>query len=148
MAESKEKTAELLRKKQLAQARARREAESTKYKTILIALSGALANFARQGQAPVPPVNLVGDMGGGGLMLAFGVVCALLHARRCGQGQVVDAAIVDGSAALTAMLYGLVAQGRWSGPPGTNFADTGAPYYDVYEAAFYAAMGTVLRLTV
>jgi alpha-methylacyl-CoA racemase len=100
-----------------------------------IALSGALANFARAGQAPVPPVNLAGDMGGGGLVLAFGVVCAVLHASRTGQGQVVDAAIVDGSAALTAMLYGLLAQGRWSGTPGTNFADTGAPYYDVYETA-------------
>ena len=100
-----------------------------------IALSGALANFAREGQPPVPPVNLVGDMGGGGLMLAFGVVCAVLEAGRSGRGQVVDAAIVDGSAALTAMLYGLRAQGRWTGPPGTNFADTGAPYYDVYETA-------------
>jgi alpha-methylacyl-CoA racemase len=103
-----------------------------------IALSGALANFARAGQPPVPPVNLVGDMGGGGLMLAFGVVCAVLHARRSGQGhggQVVDAAIVDGSAALTAMLYGLRAQGRWSDTPGANFADTGAPYYDVYQTA-------------
>jgi alpha-methylacyl-CoA racemase len=110
-----------------------------------IALSGALANFARAGQPPVPPVNLVGDMGGGGLMLAFGVVCAVLHARRSGQGQVVDAAIVDGSAALTAMLYGLRAQGRWTETPGTNFADTGAPYYDVYQAADgrYVAVGAI-----
>jgi alpha-methylacyl-CoA racemase len=100
-----------------------------------IALSGALANFARAGQAPVPPVNLAGDMGGGGLVLAYGIVCAVLHASRTGQGQVVDAAIVDGSAALTAMLYGLLAQDRWSRTPGTNFADTGAPYYDVYETA-------------
>jgi alpha-methylacyl-CoA racemase len=124
-----------------------------------IALSGALANFAREGQAPVPPVNLVGDMGGGGLMLAFGVVCAVLHACRSGRGQVVDAAIVDGSAALTAMLYGLLAQGRWTSTPGTNFADTGAPYYDVYETAdgrhvavgaieprFYSALLRVLGL--
>jgi alpha-methylacyl-CoA racemase len=100
-----------------------------------IALSGALANFARAGQPPVPPVNLVGDMGGGGLILAFGIVCAVLHARATGQGQVVDASIVDGSAVLTAMLYGLRAQGRWSDTPGTNFCDTGAPYYDVYETA-------------
>ena len=98
-----------------------------------IALSGALADVARHGQAPVPPVNLAGDMGGGGLMLAFGVVCAVLNASRTGRGQVVDAAIVDGSAVLTAMLYGLRAQGRWTDTPGTNFADTGAPYYDVYE---------------
>jgi alpha-methylacyl-CoA racemase len=110
-----------------------------------IALSGALANFAREGQPPVPPVNLVGDMGGGGLMLAFGVVCAVLHACRSGQGQVVDAAIVDGSAVLTAMLYGLRAQGRWTETPGTNFADTGAPYYDVYETADgrYLAVGAI-----
>jgi alpha-methylacyl-CoA racemase len=110
-----------------------------------IALSGALANFARDGQAPVPPVNLVGDMGGGGLMLAFGVVCAVLHACRSGQGQVVDTAIVDGSAALTAMLYGLRAQGRWTDTPGTNFADTGAPYYDVYQTADgrYVALGAI-----
>jgi alpha-methylacyl-CoA racemase len=74
-------------------------------------------------------------MGGGGLVLAYGIVCAVLHASRTGQGQVVDAAIVDGSAALTAMLYGLLAQDRWSRTPGTNFADTGAPYYDVYETA-------------
>jgi alpha-methylacyl-CoA racemase len=110
-----------------------------------IALSGALANFAREGQPPVPPVNLVGDMGGGGLMLAFGVVCAVLHACRSGQGQVVDAAIVDGSAVLTAMLYGLRAQGRWTETPGTNFADTGAPYYDVYQTADgrYLAVGAI-----
>jgi alpha-methylacyl-CoA racemase len=110
-----------------------------------IARSGALANFAREGQPPVPPVNLAGDMGGGGLILAFGVVCAVLHARLSGQGQVVDAAIVDGSAALTAMLYGLLAQGRWSRVPGTNFADTGAPYYDVYETADgrYVAVGAI-----
>ena len=80
-------------------------------------------------------MNLVGDMGGGGLILAYGIVCALLAVARGGGGQVVDAAITDGSALLTAMLYGLVAQGRWSAVPGTNFADTGAPYYEVYETA-------------
>lgn len=100
-----------------------------------IALSGALAACARAGERPVPPVNLVGDMGGGGLMLAYGVVCAVLHAARTGRGQVVDSAIIDGSAALTAMLYGMRAQGRWSEEPGINFADTGAHYYEVYETA-------------
>jgi alpha-methylacyl-CoA racemase len=100
-----------------------------------IALSGALAACARVGERPVPPVNLVGDMGGGGLMLAYGVVCAVLHAERTGRGQIVDSAIVDGSAALTTMLYGMGAQGRWSEEPGTNFADTGAHYYEVYETA-------------
>ena len=100
-----------------------------------IALSGALDQVARHGERPVPPVNLVGDMGGGGLMLAYGIVCGLLAVARGGPGQVVDAAITDGSAVLTAMLYGLVAQGRWSTTPGTNFADTGAPYYEVYQTA-------------
>jgi alpha-methylacyl-CoA racemase len=100
-----------------------------------IALSGALDQVARAGERPLPPVNFVGDMGGGGLVLAYGVVCALLAVARGGAGQVVDAAITDGSALLTAMLYGLVAQGRWSTTPGTNFADTGAPYYEVYETA-------------
>jgi len=100
-----------------------------------IALSGALDQVARHGERPVPPVNLVGDMGGGGLMLAYGIVCGLLAVARGGHGQVVDAAITDGSAVLTAMLYGLVAQGRWSTTPGTNFADTGAPYYEVYQTA-------------
>jgi alpha-methylacyl-CoA racemase len=100
-----------------------------------IALSGALDQVARHGERPVPPVNLVGDMGGGGLMLAYGIVCGLLAVARGGRGQVVDAAITDGSAVLTAMLYGLVAQGRWSTTPGTNFADTGAPYYEVYQTA-------------
>ena len=100
-----------------------------------IALSGALDQVARHGERPVPPVNLVGDMGGGGLMLAYGMVCGLLAVARGGRGQVVDAAITDGSAVLTAMLYGLVAQGRWSTTPGTNFADTGAPYYEVYQTA-------------
>ena len=100
-----------------------------------IALSGALYQVARPGERPLPPVNFVGDMGGGGLMLAYGMVCGLLAVARGGRGQVVDAAITDGSALLTAMLYGLVAQGRWSATPGTNFADTGAPYYEVYETA-------------
>jgi alpha-methylacyl-CoA racemase len=100
-----------------------------------IALSGALYQVARPGERPLPPVNFVGDMGGGGLMLAYGMVCGLLAVARGGRGQVVDAAITDGSALLTSMLYGLVAQGRWSPTPGTNFADTGAPYYEVYETA-------------
>ena len=93
----------------------------------------------------MPPVNFVGDMGGGGLMLAFGVVCALLHAGRKGEGQVIDSAIVDGSAALTVMLYGLLAQGRWSHIPGANFVDTGSPYYDVYETSDrkYVAVGAI-----
>ena len=112
-----------------------------------IALSGALNNFARAGCRPVPPVNLVGDMGGGGLFLAFGVVCALLEARTSGRGQVVDAAMIDGSAALTVILHSMLAQGRWQDRPGTNFSDTGSPFYEVYETlgGRYVAVGAIER---
>lgn len=99
-----------------------------------IALSGALSMFGRVGEAPVPPVNLVGDFGGGGMVLAFGVVCALLEAARSGAGQVVDAAMVDGSALLSAMQWGMKASGAW-GERGTNLLDTGAWWYEVYECA-------------
>jgi alpha-methylacyl-CoA racemase len=98
-----------------------------------IALAGALHAFARAGQAPVPPVNVVGDFGGGGMMLAFGLVCGVLSARQTGRGQVVDAAMVDGTALLMTMTLSMRAMGLWSGPPGTNLLDTGAPFYDVYE---------------
>lgn len=112
-----------------------------------IALSGALNNFARAGSRPVPPVNLVGDMGGGGLFLAFGVVCAVLEARSSGRGQVVDAAMIDGSAALTVILHSMLAQGRWQDRPGTNFSDTGSPFYEVYETrdGRYVAVGAIER---
>ena len=100
-----------------------------------IALAGALATFGRKGQPPTPPVNLVGDFGGGGMLLAFGVVCGLLETRRSGQGQVVDAAMVDGAALLAAALYGFHAAGIWSDQRGTNLLDTGAHFYDVYETA-------------
>jgi alpha-methylacyl-CoA racemase len=98
-----------------------------------IAVSGALHNFRRSGERPLPPVNLVGDMGGGGMLLAFGVVAGLLHAARTGEGQVVDAAMVDGAALQLATLIGMRAQGRWPNPPGENPFDTGAPSYEVYE---------------
>jgi alpha-methylacyl-CoA racemase len=98
-----------------------------------IAMAGALNNFARRGEPPVPPLAMVGDMGGGGMFLAFGIVCALHEAQHSGHGQVVDAAMVDGVAALSAMWHGMLAQGRWRDEPGTNFSDTGAPYYEVYE---------------
>jgi alpha-methylacyl-CoA racemase len=100
-----------------------------------IAVAGALSNFARLDERPVPPLSLVGDMGGGGMLTAFGVVCGVLEAQRSGRGQVVDAAMVDGVAAMLSMFHGFVAQGRWSGAPGANFSDTGAPYYEVYETA-------------
>lgn len=101
-----------------------------------IALAGALAHFARQGQAPVPPLNMVGDFGGGGLMLAFGVVCALLEARTSGAGQVVDAAMVDGTAALMTMFWAFKNIGMFDeNSPGTNLLDTGAHFYDTYECS-------------
>jgi alpha-methylacyl-CoA racemase len=100
-----------------------------------IALTGALYGSRRAGERPVPPMNLLGDMGGGGMFLAFGVACALLEAARSGQGQVVDASIVDGTAALTNFVLGLRNQGAWSGPPGGNLLDTGAPFYEVYTCA-------------
>jgi alpha-methylacyl-CoA racemase len=98
-----------------------------------IALAGALHAIGRQGEAPVPPLNLVGDFGGGGMFLAFGVVCALLEAQRSGKGQVVDAAMVDGSATLMALMFGLHAQGTWKDERGVNVLDTGAPWYDTYR---------------
>ena len=100
-----------------------------------IALAGALHPIGRRGQAPVPPLNLVGDFGGGGLYLAFGIVCALLEARASGKGQVVDAAMVDGAASLTTLFHTLRAAGAWSEQRGTNLLDSGAPFYDVYETS-------------
>jgi alpha-methylacyl-CoA racemase len=97
-----------------------------------IALAGVLHAIGRKGEAPVPPLNLVGDFGGGGMFLAFGVVCALLEAQRSGEGQVVDAAMVDGAATLMALMFGLHAQGAWKDERGVNVLDTGAPWYDTY----------------
>jgi alpha-methylacyl-CoA racemase len=110
-----------------------------------IALAGALAPIGRKGQPPTPPVNLVADFGGGGMLLAFGLVCGLLEAGRSGQGQVVDAAMVDGAALLASGLYGLHAAGLWSDERGTNLLDTGAHFYDVYETADggYVAVGAI-----
>jgi alpha-methylacyl-CoA racemase len=98
-----------------------------------IALAGVLNAFGRKGEPPVPPLNLVGDFGGGGMLLAFGVTSALLEARRSGKGQVVDAAMVDGASLLAAMFSGFLASKNWSEERGTNILDTGAPWYDVYE---------------
>jgi alpha-methylacyl-CoA racemase len=97
-----------------------------------IALSGTLSLIGRKGEPPVPPLNLIGDYGGGGMLLAFGVTCALLEAVRSGQGQVVDTAMVDGAALLAAIIHGLRAAGQW-GERGTNLLDTGAWFYEVYE---------------
>jgi len=97
-----------------------------------LALSGMLHAMGRADAPPSPPLNLVGDFGGGAMMLAFGVVCAALEARNSGKGQVVDAAMTDGSALLGAMLYGLRAHGSWRDTRGANMLDGGAPFYDTY----------------
>ena len=100
-----------------------------------IALSGVLHALGRRGGPPQVPANLLGDFGGGAMYLAVGVLAAALNARTTGRGQVVDASIVDGSAHLGSMLFGMLASGGWSTERGTNLLDTGAPYYDVYETA-------------
>ena len=106
-----------------------------------IALAGALDPIGRAGDRPVPPLNLVGDFGGGGMLLAFGMLAAIINARQTGRGQVVDAAMVDGAAALMAMTYTLRSAGMWSGPRGTNLLDTGAHFYEVYETSDGGFMG-------
>ena len=100
-----------------------------------ISLSGALHTIGRKGEKPIPPLNLVGDFGGGGMMLAFGMVCALFEARQSGRGQVVDAAMIDGSATLMAMMYGLWGSGIWTDERGENLLDGAAHFYDTYETA-------------
>jgi alpha-methylacyl-CoA racemase len=110
-----------------------------------IALAGALEPLGRAGEKPTPPLNLVGDFGGGGMLLAFGVVCALLEAKSSGQGQVVDAAMVDGSAVLMTMFHAFSAMGIWEPERGTNLLDTGAHFYDVYETsdAKFVSIGSI-----
>lgn len=111
-----------------------------------IALAGALAHFGRVGEPPTPPLNMVGDFGGGGMFLAYGVVCALLEAQRSGQGQVVDAAMVDGSAVLMSMFWGFKQVGMFDEDSrGQNLLDTGAHFYDVYRCADgeYVSIGSI-----
>jgi len=111
-----------------------------------IALTGALYATGRKGERPLPPLNLVGDMGGGGMLLAMGVLAALLEAQRSGQGQVVDAAMVDGAAQLMWMFHGFQAAGLWNAHGrGVNLLDGGAPFYDTYETADgrYVALGSI-----
>jgi alpha-methylacyl-CoA racemase len=100
-----------------------------------IALAGAVHAFGRRGQPPTPPLNLIGDFGGGALYLAFGVVCGILEAQRSGRGQVVDAAMVDGTASLMTAFQGMMAAGLGSHERGTNILDTGAHFYEVYECS-------------
>lgn len=100
-----------------------------------IAVTGMLHAMGRAGEPPAPPLNLVGDFGGGAMMLAFGVVCAVLEARKSGKGQVVDAAMTDGAALLGAMMYGFRAHGDWRDARGANMLDGGAHFYDTYACA-------------
>jgi alpha-methylacyl-CoA racemase len=110
-----------------------------------IALSGMLHAMGRADAPPAPPLNLVGDFGGGAMMLAFGVVCGVLEARASGKGQVVDAAMTDGSALLGAMMYGLRAFGTWNDQREANMLDGGAPFYDTYACADgkYISIGAI-----
>jgi len=100
-----------------------------------IALAGALDPIGRAGEAPLPPINLVGDFGGGGMYLAFGVLAGVYEAQRSGKGQVIDAAMVDGAASLMTMTHSFRAMGMWKDERGTNMLDTGAHFYEVYETA-------------
>ena len=110
-----------------------------------IAVSGALWPVGRAGERPVPPLNLVGDFGGGAMFLVFGVLAAVLSARRTGEGQVVDAAMVDGSASMMAMTHSLLNAGLWLEQRGSNVLDSGAHFYEVYETrdGRYIAVGAI-----
>ncbi|HUN67285.1 MAG TPA: CaiB/BaiF CoA-transferase family protein [Burkholderiales bacterium] len=110
-----------------------------------IALAGVLHAFGRRGEAPVPPLNLVGDFGGGGMLLGFGIACALVEARASGNGQVVDAAMVEGASLLATMFSGMLAAGTWKEERGANILDTGAPWYEVYETkdGKYVSIGSI-----
>jgi alpha-methylacyl-CoA racemase len=110
-----------------------------------ISLAGALDPIGRRGEAPLPPLNLVGDFGGGGLILAYGIVCALVERASSGKGQVVDAAMVDGAAVLMAIFHGALQSGWWKEERGTNLLDTGAHFYEVYETkdGKYVSLGAI-----
>jgi alpha-methylacyl-CoA racemase len=110
-----------------------------------IGIAGALGAIGPASDKPVPPVNFLGDFGGGGLLLAMGVLAALYERVGSGRGQVVDAAMVDGAALLTTHMHGMRAAGLWAGPRGENLLDGGAPFYDTYRAADgrYVAVGAI-----
>ncbi|MGH9027776.1 MAG: CaiB/BaiF CoA transferase family protein [Acidimicrobiia bacterium] len=99
-----------------------------------LALAGALEPLGRAGQPPTPPINVIGDFAGGGMLLAFGIACAAYERERTGEGQVIDAAMIDGAALMLAPFYAGRASGGW-GPRGTNMLDTAAPFHEVYETA-------------
>jgi alpha-methylacyl-CoA racemase len=134
-------------------------AQSAGHDINYIALTGALHAIGLADSGPVPPLNLVGDFGGGGMLLAFGLVCAVLEARSTGVGQVVDAAMTDGAASLMAMIYGFRQSGLWTDERQANLLDGGAPFYATYRCAdgkwiavgalepkFYARLLELLRL--
>jgi alpha-methylacyl-CoA racemase len=110
-----------------------------------ISLAGALAHIGRVGEAPVPPLNLIGDFGGGGMLMAYGVVCGLLEAQKSGKGQVIDCAMVDGSAALMAMFWSFRKGGFDETRRGVNLLDTGSHFYDAYECSdgTYISVGSI-----
>jgi alpha-methylacyl-CoA racemase len=110
-----------------------------------IALAGVLSAFGRAGQPPAPPLNLVGDFGGGGMLLGFGIACGLVESLRSGKGQVVDAAMVEGASLLAAMFAGLLATRQWKEERGANILDSGSPWYDVYETkdGKYVSIGSI-----
>ncbi|MBV8139005.1 MAG: CoA transferase [Deltaproteobacteria bacterium] len=110
-------------------------AEAAGHDINYIALTGALHSIGRTGDRPLPPLNLVGDFGGGALYLALGVVAGLLEAQKSGKGQVVDAAMVDGASSLMTAIYGIKAAGMWTNNRGENLLDTGAHFYEVYETS-------------
>jgi alpha-methylacyl-CoA racemase len=133
-------------------------AQSAGHDINYLAMSGVLGAMRREGERPLFPLNLLGDYGGGGMVLAVGLLCGILEARQSGKGQVVDAAIVDGAAQLGTLIFGFIGDGSW-GSPGFNALDSGAPFYEVYETAdggfvavgaiepqFYAALLSVLGI--
>lgn len=112
-----------------------------------IAVTGVLDAIGRAGQPPTPPLALVGDFGGGGPYLALGMLAAIIEARQSGQGQVVDAAVMDGVASMATAFYGLAASGAWQSQRGSNILDSGAPFYDVYQCAdgLWLSVGPIER---
>ncbi len=119
-------------------------AQSAGHDIDYIALAGALEPLGRAGEKPTPPINVLGDFAGGGMLLAFGIACAAFESARSGQGQVIDAAMVDGAALMLTPFFQARASGFW-GERGTNHLDTGAHFYEVYETADakFVAVGTV-----
>ena len=120
-------------------------AETAGHDINYIALAGTLNSIGRAGDKPLAPLNLIGDFGGGGMLLAFGMVCGLLESKTSGQGQVIDAAMIDGAATLMAMFHAVSHRRGFNGPRGTNMLDSGAHFYDTYETADgkFIAIGSI-----